>query len=195
MTTLDALIQRLSSGALSDVQVTGFLVQDGGPPRCHLRLVDVYLQLGPGSWIRCSSVEHSWLRMALVDEIALDFGVPEGATRAVTSIPELCLAHPDSIRPIESLWMVADDLAAADTGVVDCACFDIQGGQCLFLDPMHLFGIRIGGPIERAAALAELAKHEAERFELLWRRGDDGVTTRRWHPGIPETESDCGGQS
>jgi hypothetical protein len=189
VTVLDGITDRLSSGPLTDVQVAGFVLETPARREFHHRLIDVYLQIGPDGWLRCSSIEqYSKLQMSLAEGIALDFSLPDDAEYAVSSIAALCLEHPHTKRPIEFLTMVASDAASAQAGVVECASFGIQGGDCLFLDPWNLFGVQIGGCAAYTAWLREFREHEGARFEVVWRRGADALTTRPLGHDIPSPE-------
>lgn len=189
MTVLDDVIRRLSSVDLADLEVAGTMDQDGGAYRFRHRLIDVYLRFGPEGRLRCSSIDqYSRLRIEPTDDIALDFGLLEGETYATTSIADLCLAQPGSARSIDAVSMIAWNRADAQAGVVECASFEIQGADCLFLDPRNLFGVRIGGRAERAAWLTEFADHERTRFELIWRRGTDHLAIGPWVAETPRSE-------
>ncbi len=171
--TLANLKQLFESVPLTDVKVPGFLVDGAVGKVFHHRLLDVYLHFENGTVVRCSSIEqYDKLRFAVVDRVTFDFEIGEDHEYAVTSIAELCLKAPSEPRYIESMYLVTAPGISLENGVVKCAGLGIQKDDFLFLDPVNLYGIKIGKRLDYDAWLKEFAGRGDVLEELLWRHGE-----------------------
>lgn len=171
---LHHVVAALASGPLVDVRLAGLVLTSGQRREFHPHYATVYLQIGSDALVRCAADEaDGTLELAVVEEIAFDFEIPEGSITVVSSIAELCLRRPHSRRRVSSLVMVASDVEQARSAVARFAAFGIDGDDCLFLDPVSLSGMQIAGRAAYRGWLADYGRDPNSRYEVVWHYGTD----------------------
>ena len=180
MSVIKSITDLFKSKPLVDITVAGISHTRTGIKRFVPSLMDVYLHFDERLLLRCSSIEqYSRLRIALTEEIEEERDIPSDSEFCTCSLSKVLLKYPDEARYITSLKMVSNNRDELEDGVVACAGFDIQGEGFLFMDPMTLIGIQLGGSQRYNEWLEEFKGRWEQMAEYVWRWSSDEIEMTR----------------
>lgn len=157
---------------LTDMLVAGFVDETNSIRRFHPMFEDVYFDFD-GLLLRASSVgQYSQLRLSLVDRIECNFDIEEDDEFCVCPL-DFVLKYPEGDYFLAEAKFFADpESTSRGTSLQSAALrFECRGVETLtetiFIDPAHIFGIKLGGEVELAAMHPE----HRWRCETLQRPG------------------------
>ncbi|MFC1641666.1 hypothetical protein ACFL5O_03105 [Myxococcota bacterium] len=144
-----AILSELAATTLDDIHVVGFVDDDESPCRFHGQFRVMYLDLG-GQLLELRCIEDTGrIRMALAREFSKPPDLDDDLQPCVMSIRELVLVDPDGENRMVALRLWG---ALFDNESVTCSAaqLELENGQVVFADPSYHFGIRLGGPEQKA---------------------------------------------
>jgi len=177
MSEITDIFSLLESKPLTDILLTGFFIAESDRPDCQRfvpNLTRIYLEFGD-QFLLCTSInQYDQLKIEIAAKMTQD-PITEEETDfdfCICSVRELYLNNLYSENFVTGFFAFLDEGSDPDSGIVKSAEFRLGVHGSIFLDPLNLFGIRIGTEQQRDEWIENWASNREEQHpfqQLTWK--------------------------